>query len=248
MDALGRELHKLFARLERSLADTTRFTANAAHELRTPLQVVMGRLEVELLHGRGEDSAREAMSDALDELSRLRALIDGLLVLARAGAGQLPMADEAVDLFALAERVVERDRPLAEDRAIVLDLSASGPVAARGDRLLLERAVGNLVTNAIVHGRAAGRVSISVGREGARAVVRVEDDGPGVAPAERERLFEPFHRGDGARTREPHGGFGLGLSIARRIVEAHHGEVTWAPRPSGGSVFAVSLPAPSSDA
>jgi two-component system OmpR family sensor kinase len=241
VDALATALNGLFQRLERSLADVSRFTANAAHELRTPLAATMGRLEVELLHGKGEASARDTIGDALDELQRMRALCDGLLVLARADAGQLSAASATVDLAAVAARVVERDRPLAEDRGIALRLDA-GAAFTRGDPQLLERAVGNLVSNAVAYGRAGGVVAVAVAVDARSSTVRVEDDGPGVPTDERARLFDRFFRGAAAREQSPRGGFGLGLSIARGIVEAHGGAVTYAPRDGGGSVFAVRLP------
>jgi len=241
VEAVASSLNGLLARLERALAEARRFTADAAHELRTPLATVMGKLEVALRHPRGEADLREAMGEALEALGRLRALTDGLLTLARSDAGQLGARSSTVDLAEVAARLVERDRAAAEERAMTLTLEAK---AARtvGDAGLLERAIGNLVANAVVHGRQGGRVALTVGSARDRAVVTVEDDGPGIPEPERARLFERFFRGDAARARAPSGGFGLGLSIAREIVEAHRGAIRYAPRDGGGSVFTIDLP------
>ncbi len=243
VEEVAASLNALLERLARALADARRFTADAAHELRTPLAAVMGRLEVALRHPRGEADLADTIGGALEELQRLRALIDGLLTLARSDAGQLRAAAAPVDLAAVAARLVERDRPAADERAITVSLASDGPARALGDPGLLERAIGNLVANAVAYGRAGGRIDLRVGRRGDRAVVAVEDDGPGVPEAERARLFQRFFRGDAARARAPVGGFGLGLSIAREIVAAHGGTLAYAPRDGGGSVFTVELPA-----
>jgi heavy metal sensor kinase len=241
VDALAASLNQLLSRLERSLADVRSFTADAAHELRSPLASVMGRLEVTLRHPRGEEDLKSTIADALEELVRMRALLDGLLTLARSDAGKLRAESDPVDLAAVAARLVERDRPAAEDRAITLELSAA-PAAARGDARLLERAIGNLVDNAVLHGKSGGKVALRVDTSGERARCTVEDDGPGIPEAEVPRLFSRFFRGDAARTRTAGAGFGLGLSIARTIVEVHGGSLTYAPRDGGGCVFTVDLP------
>src|SRR5207247_7157099 len=135
-EEVAASLNALLARLERTLAEARRFTADAAHELRTPLAAVMGRLEVALRHPRGEADAADAMAGALEELHRLRALVDGLLTLARADASQLGAAAEPVDLAAVAARLVERDRPFADERTIAITLEVDGAGRTVGDALL----------------------------------------------------------------------------------------------------------------
>ncbi|HZS35381.1 MAG TPA: ATP-binding protein [Polyangia bacterium] len=247
VDALAQSLNELFARLERSLDEVRRFTADAAHELRTPLTAVMGRLEVALRHPRSEAELREEMGGALEDLGRIKGLVESLLTLARSDASALGAAGAAIDLETVAAEIVERDLPLAEQRAITLSLIAGGGgarVRTRGSPQLLARALGNLVDNAVVHGRDAGRVEVRLSCAQGRARVEVADDGPGVPEADRARLFERFFRGDPSRARAStaHDGFGLGLSIARRIVEAHGGTLTYAPH-DAGSVFTIELPA-----
>jgi signal transduction histidine kinase len=243
VDALAVELNALLERLARALDQARRFTADAAHELRSPLGAVMGRLEVALRHPRALGELQDEVGASLEELQRMKTLLEGLFVLAQSDAGQLRAAAEPVPLLPLVSRLVERDRPFAEERRMTLELVDGAEAAVRGDAQLLERAIGNLVDNAVAHGRAGGRVALRLRRDGARALVRVEDDGPGVPEPERARLFERFFRGDQARTRGAQAGFGLGLSIARTIVEVHGGAVGYAPRDGGGSVFTVELPA-----
>jgi signal transduction histidine kinase len=230
----------LFARLQGSLDELRRFTADASHELRTPLTAVMGRLEVALRGRKSEKELREQIGESLEDLQRMKSLVESLLTLARADARQLVPTDQPVDLLRVAEEIVERDRPLAEERDITLTLTVEARPAARGSLQLLSRALGNLVDNAVTHGRPGGRVEVRLGAHDGRARVEVADDGPGVAEADRARLFERFFRGDRART--ANGGFGLGLSIARRIVEEHGGTVSYAPR-GDGSAFTIELPA-----
>ena len=241
VNSLATSLNQLLGRLERSLLDVRRFTADAAHELRTPLGAVMGQLEVALRHPRDEGDLRESIAGSLEELGRMKVLLEALLTLARIDERTLSAADE-VDLTALAARLVERDRPFAEDRAIALELLGDAPVHTRGDRQLLERAVGNLLQNALGHGSAGGRVAVRVNALDRWARIVIEDDGPGVPEGDRGHLFERFFRGDAARARGPGTGFGLGLSIARGIVESHRGRVGYAPREGGGSTFTVDLP------
>jgi signal transduction histidine kinase len=241
---LAGSLNQLFARLERSLESSRRFTADAAHELRTPLTATMGRLEVALRHPAGEADLRDAIGAGLEELARLKSLLEGLLLLSRSDCAQLAPGDRValVDLAELAGRLVERDRAFAEERAISIEL-ARAPAFVRGDARLLERAIGNLLANALIHGRPGGRVALTPFSDGRHAGVAVEDDGPGVPEAERARLFERFFRGRDAERTEGGAGFGLGLSIARAVAEAHRGSVRFQPRAGGGSIFTVELPA-----
>jgi signal transduction histidine kinase len=241
VDELAGALNELLARLERSLEEVRRFTADAAHELRSPLAAVMGRLEVALRHPRSEAELRDEMGGALEDLGRVNRLVESLLTLARADAGALAPGREPVELGPLAAEIVERDRPLAEERAVRLTLVIDREARTRGSPQLLARALGNLVDNAILHGRGGGAVIVRVGAADGRARLAVEDDGPGIPEAARARLFERFFRGDAARG--PRGGYGLGLSLARRIVEAHGGTLGYAPAPAApGSVFTIELP------
>jgi signal transduction histidine kinase len=243
VDALAESLNGLFARLERSLDEVRRFTADAAHELRTPLTAVMGRLEVALRYLRSEGELRDEMGAALEDLGHMKSLVESLLTLARVDTGALADGAQPVELERVAQEIVERDGPLADERGVSLTfVNESGASArARGSPQLLARALGNLVDNAILHGRSSGKVEVRLALHDGRARLAVADDGPGIDEPSRARLFERFFRADPSRARGPHEGFGLGLSIARRIVEAHHGSLTYSPQ-SRGSVFTIELP------
>jgi signal transduction histidine kinase len=194
---------------------------------------------VALARPRGADELTDAIGGALEDLGRLRQLVDALLVLARADEGRLPGGGDPIDLTQLARELVALHGPAAEERAMRIEVrGAAEPVVVRASRQLLARAAGNLVGNAVVHGRTGGRVVVVVSAEAARARLEVRDDGPGIPEAERAQLFERFHRGASARDG---GGFGLGLSIARRLVEAQGGTVSFAPSPEGGSAFVIEL-------
>ena len=245
IEVLARTLNDLLARLETSVGEVDRFTADAAHELRTPLAAAAGDLEIALRRSPrsdGDGALRESAGAALEELGRLRELIDALLLLARGDAGALLAAREAVDLAALARELIDLYAPVAEDAGLTLALVASSgePPLAFADRTLASRAMGNLIDNALAFAKSA--VTVAVRAVAGNIEVTVADDGPGITDEERARLFKRFHRGDPARRRRARGGFGLGLGIVEAIARAHGGAVSYTPAAAGGSVFLLSLP------
>ena len=240
-DELGRlavAFNEMIARLEASFAELQRFTADASHELRTPLAALRAVGEVALREGEAD---AETVASMLEEADRLSRLVDGMLELARAPHRRLETAP--VELGALARDVAGELGVLADERGLALAVRG-GPVEVRADVSLLRRAVVNLVGNALRHGRA--RVDVTVDRNGASAFLAVADDGPGIAPEHRERVFERFARIDEARSRDG-GGAGLGLALARAAVEAHGGRIELESEPGQGSVFRVVLPAAGGD-
>lgn len=236
VDVLNRMLERLAAAFEAE----RRFVADASHEIRHPLAALRARLEISLRRERSAEEYREVIRDGLEEVDRIGALADGLLTLARADAGVLVPNLRPLDARELAARVIDRHAAFAYERGVVLALADGPAVALEADPLLLERALSNLVHNAVKLTPAGGRVEVRIDADHGEASIEVEDSGPGVPPEDRPRLFERFYRGDASRGRE--GGAGLGLAITRSIARAHGGDVSYRPARSGGSIFSLHLP------
>jgi signal transduction histidine kinase len=236
---LGETLNGMLGRLESALARERRFVSDASHELRTPLAALRAELELALRRERTKEELEDALRSATEETERLSRLAEDLLVLARAEDGKLPvrrMTLRASELLGgvrerYASRAAEAGRPLLIEVDEGLELSV--------DRLRADQALGNLVENALRHGR--GRVFLEAGRRNGRIELHVRDEGPGFAPDFIERAFEPFSRGDPARSSE---GAGLGLAIVDVIARAHGGAARAANREGGADIW-LELPAAS---
>lgn len=228
---LARTTNATLAALERSVERQHRFVADASHELRSPIASLRTQMEVADRHPELLNTA-----DLLHEVVRLQHLAADLLLLARLDAGERP-ADALVDLAALVrEEVAQRASTDHVTPAVTVD--DAGP-EVKGSRSQLSRVLGNLLDNAQRH--AASAVTVTVGAVGDAVLLSVVDDGHGVAPADRERVFERFVRLDEARGRDE-GGAGLGLAIARDVVQRHGGALTLTDAPGGGALFQVRLP------
>jgi signal transduction histidine kinase len=236
---LARTMNAMLARLQESAERQRRFVADASHELRSPLARMRTELEVDRAHPGSADPAGTAAS-VLTETVGLQRLVDDLLLLARGDADALaPGVRQPVDLDALVERLV---RQVRVDGGVRIDARGVRPAQVAGDHGQLQRVVGNLLDNAVRHART--EVVVTVGETGdGHADVVVADDGPGIAPEERERVFERFTRLDDARTAGT-GGAGLGLAIARDIAERHGGTLELAPGAASGARFVLRLPLP----
>lgn len=242
---LATTLNDMLARLDASTSRQRAFVADAAHELRSPLASARTQLEVVLAHPAGADWPATA-TDVLTDVDRLARLVDDLLLLARADSGAVTVADE-VDLAAVVAQVTAqsqarwagRGRPGSVSGPVVRVRSAGAHVV-RGDARALARVASNLLDNAVLHARAS--VQAEVLTEGETVVLTVDDDGPGIAPADRSRVFERFTRLDEARGRDD-GGSGLGLAIVRDLVQAHGGSVQLVDATGGGLRAVVRLPA-----
>ncbi|MDO5710536.1 MAG: HAMP domain-containing sensor histidine kinase [Micrococcales bacterium] len=238
--ALAATMNEMLARLEASQATQRRFVSDASHELRSPLSTLAAGLEIGREDPRAWSEVRELMEG---EVVRMRRLVDGLLLLARADDRGLVIQTQDVDLDDLIERECRRLGARAGraggEREVAVSLRAQ-PVRVTGDGDKLTQVVRNLIDNAE---RAAGsRVDVTLARVGDRAVVAIEDDGAGIQPADRGRIFDRFTRLDDSRTRAS-GGSGLGLAIVAEIVGAHGGTVRVLDAPAGGARFEVELPA-----
>jgi len=222
-----------FSRLDEAFLRQRRFVADASHELRTPLTAIRGQLEVLARQQRPDpEEVRRVERLALTETARIERLVDDMLVLARLDE-DARLRPEPIPLPGFFEQ-------LAGGSPDAVELGELPGGTLRGDPEALTRVLRNLVANARRHAGPDGRVALSAAAHGSRLTIRVDDDGPGIAPAERERVFDRFHRSEAARDRRS-GGAGLGLAIAREIVELHGGRI-WAERsPLGGARVAFEL-------
>jgi two-component system, OmpR family, sensor kinase len=215
---LGETLNRMLDRLEAALERERRFVADASHELRTPLTMLRTELELALRRSRSPEELEQALRSASEETERLTQLAEDLLVLARSENGELPVRLEphaASELFAgLRERFHRR----ASDAGRVIDTTADEGSTVLVDRLRAEQALGNLVDNALRYG--SGRILLEARRTGANIELHVRDEGPGYPPDFIEQAFDPFSRGNEARTGA---GAGLGLAIVDVIARAHGG-------------------------
>lgn len=234
-------LNGMLERLQRSVQGMRRFTADASHELRTPIAVMMGDLEVALRRPRDAEELRGTLEATLEELGHLAGLIDLLLTLARADARELPIQKVSTEADDVARQVIEAYEDIAEHRSLRLSCSYAGGAPVRADPLWLGRALINLVDNACKFTPPGGEVRVAVERDGDRVRIAVSDTGPGLTPEESERAFDRFYRGASARGSSE--GFGLGLPLARDIARALGGDLR-ADRPEpGGARFLIDLPA-----
>jgi signal transduction histidine kinase len=243
-DEIGRlaaVINDTFARLESSFEQLRRFTADASHELRTPLSVIRGIGEVGLGETRTPAEYKEAMGSMLEEVDRLTNLVDTLLRLSHGDAGTVRLSREAIDLGQLARDVVSSLGILAEDRNQRIRIDAADGVCVTADRLVLREAITNIVDNGIKYSPRGSTIEIRVGTGRDGAALTVADQGPGIAPEYRARIFDRFFRVDEGRSRES-GGTGLGLAIARWAVEVNGGHISVDTPATGGSVFRVVLP------
>ena len=210
--------------IRRAFERQREFTADASHELRTPLSVIDAGLQVLERHPEQpvSDNAEVvgAMRQQANEMARL---VGGLLTLARADAGAAQLQLAEVDIDALVRGVADSFRPLARERGAVLDVSSTSAGRAVVDSDRIRELIGTLIDNAIEHGGAGVHVSLAARRVPGQIEIEVADDGPGIPPADRARVFERFRSGDASRTGR---GFGLGLAIASWIADAHHGRLT----------------------
>jgi two-component system phosphate regulon sensor histidine kinase PhoR len=218
------------------------FVANVSHELRTPLAAIKSVIET-LEGGATEDpkTARDFLRRADGEVDRLVQMVEELLELSRIESGELSMTREPVDLVAAVETAAERLRPQAEKAGVALSVEiAVGIPRVSGDRVSLERAIVNLINNAIKFTPEGGAVRVLARPSGAGVTIEVADNGSGIEPQDLPRVFERFYKADRARRA---GGTGLGLAVVKHTAEAHGGRVEAESRLGEGSTFRVWLPA-----
>jgi two-component system, OmpR family, sensor kinase len=244
LSRLSLTVNAMLTRLEGSFAGLRRFTADASHELKTPLTVLRADVERAMHPGTNRGDRMVALEEALQETARMADLVDSLLTLARADEGRFDIHRTPVELEPLVREVFETAVILGEDAGLTLSLSALEDGIVMGDRTRLRQLLLNLVTNAIKYTPRGGHVELSVTHKTAEEIaISVRDTGIGISAGDQAHIFDRFWRADRARSRaSERGGFGLGLSIAQWIVQAHGGSINVQSRLGRGSIFTVSLP------
>jgi len=247
--ATGDELQRLsetwndmLARLESAVKRLSQFTADASHELRTPVALIRTTAELTLRRERSPDTYREALRQVVLESERTSRLVEDLLLLARADAGLPALSLERLELTPLVRDVCQQGRVLAEARQLQISTETpEDPVYVEANDPALRRLLLLLLDNAVKYTPAGGRITVSVGSDPAGATVAVRDTGIGIADSALPHVFERFYRADESRNRDA-GGTGLGLSIAKWIAERHHASLEAESVVGEGSTFRVRFP------
>jgi heavy metal sensor kinase len=247
-DELGRlaeTLNQMMTRLERSFAALRRFTADASHELKTPLTVLRAGVERALTTPNVPQDTLATLEETLQEIKRMTELVDALLTLARADEGSAPLHREPVDLRTIVEEARETGELLAEQAGVTMEIATPPePVIVPVDASRMRELILNLLTNAVKYTPAGGSVRMELGRANGRVTLTVADTGIGIAPGDLPLIFDRFWRADSARTRTgERPGAGLGLAICKWIAEAHGGRIDATSRPGRGTTVTVTLPA-----
>ena len=245
-DEVGRlaaTLDHMLDRLDHSFEHQRRFTADASHELRTPLAMLVSRAGLALERNRTGAEYEDVLRAVRDEGLRMGRIVNDLLLLARADAGETLLVTERLDAAELVDSVVDAMGVLAEDRGVRLSArtDSSTRVDVLGDQTRLTQLLVNLVDNAIAHTPAGGSIVVFAAAESGSAVIQVVDSGTGIAPEHLPHVFERFFRADRDRPRA-HAGAGLGLSLCASIAHSHRGDIDIASEPGQGTRVVVKLP------
>ncbi len=235
--------NQMLTRLERSFKQSSRFSGDAAHELKTPLAILRGELELVMHQAEPGSALQQSLSKLMDEVSRLSNIVRKLLLLSLADAGQMSLRRDKVDLAEILDVLIEDVELLAPDLPVTVELD--GDLKVKGDRDLLTQVLQNLIDNAIKYNLPEGVEGRSLSITGRRQVssvqVTVVNASSDVPREERDRIFDRFYRGDLSRNRKREG-FGLGLSLSREIARAHNGELRLDKTPRGKTGFTLTLP------
>ncbi|MBV8640920.1 MAG: heavy metal sensor histidine kinase [Verrucomicrobia bacterium] len=237
--ALAGEFDGMLQRLEDSFSRLSQFSADIAHELRTPINNLMGEAEVALSRGRSSEDYRRVLESSLEEYQRIARMIDSLLFMARADSAHLHIERKLFDAREVVESLCEFYEPLASESRVTLMITGRGSIYA--DVILFQRAVSNLIANALQHTSAGGRVTVVIERNSAQVEIGVTDTGCGISQEHLAKVFDRFYRVDAARASHPHG-TGLGLAIVKTIMGLHQGSVTVQSRLGEGTRASLRFP------
>lgn len=231
--------NQMLERLERSFKQASRFSGDAAHELKTPLAILQGELEQAIQQAEPGSDLQQSLSDLLDEVSRLSGIVRKLLLLSLADAGQMSLHKVNINLSEMLTVIVEDMELLAphlEVQSYIVD-----ELQVWGDRDLLMQVLQNLISNAIKYNLPNGLIQIQGHKQETAVQITITNSSKDIPNHERDRIFDRFYRGDPARTRKIEG-VGLGLSLSREIARAHNGDLTLDPTPPAQTAFTLTLP------
>ncbi|MDX8398557.1 MAG: ATP-binding protein [Mariprofundaceae bacterium] len=241
LQELVTHLNKMFDALESSFKSQKRFTADASHELRMPLTILKGEIEVALRQTRSVQEHETLLRQHLDIIERMQHIVDDLLTLARADAGMLEIEQKNIDLSLLLQEVGQQHLILYSERGLHLEMDIQDELDVMGDQSQLQRVIFNLLSNAYKYAPENSTVWLTAYGNQESVLITVCDEGPGVAIEHQQRLFHRFYRIDDSRARKQ-GSAGLGLAICKHIIDAHHGKIKLESQEGEGASFIVELP------
>ncbi|MDQ6979534.1 MAG: ATP-binding protein [Mariprofundaceae bacterium] len=234
-------LNQMFQALEDSFVAQKHFTADASHELRIPLTILKGEIEVALRNPRSNEEYENILKQNLSTIGRMHRIVDDLLMLARADAGQLELAQETIDFSLLLQEIGQHHLILYSQKQLNLEIDVEDDLEIIGDESALERVMYNLLNNAYKYAPEATTIALTARAKGEWIHVQVQDQGPGIDSEHQQHLFNRFYRSDDARDRK-NGGAGLGLAICKRIIDVHGGHIAVASVLGDGATFEIELP------
>jgi two-component system, OmpR family, heavy metal sensor histidine kinase CusS len=237
--ALAGEFDGMLQRLEDSFSRLSQFSADIAHELRTPINNLMGEAEVALSRGRSSEDYRRVLESSLEEYQRIARTIDSLLFIARADSANLHIERKLFNAREVVESLCEFYEPLASESRVTLMVTGTGSIC--GDAVLFQRAVSNLIANGLQHTPPGGRVAVAIERNGAEVQISVTDTGCGISQEHLTKVFDRFYRVDAARANYTPG-TGLGLAIVKTIMGLHRGSVTLESHVGKGTRVSLRFP------
>jgi heavy metal sensor kinase len=240
MDDLIQTINEMIARLEASFKRMAEFTADASHELKTPLCAMRGEAEVLLSKGRTAGEYQEGLAHFIEQFDHLNQMINDLILLSKLDSSQIELKIVPLRLDLLVKDLCNLFQVLAEQKGITLEIDKAQELTVMGDKFRLQQLFTNLIDNAIKY-TPEGTIRVTLEKNQENVLVKVSDTGIGIPEQEREKIFKRFYRVDKSRSRET-GGVGLGLSIAEWIAHAHHGRIEVDSELSQGSTFTVYLP------
>lgn len=239
LQELATSFNAMLARIDEGVTRLTQFSGDLAHEMRTPVSIVLGRTQVALSKPRDAKSLRDALANNVEELERMARLIADMLFLAQADQDKASLQREALHLDFEARLVVDFLTDVAAERELRIDVTGAAQI--QGNRILVRRAISNLLTNAIRHATVATMINVNIGEERDGVTLDVVNEGTPIATNHLDKLFERFYRADADRGRGS-GGTGLGLAIVRSIMRMHHGEITVSSHAGGLTTFRLCFP------
>lgn len=237
---LAETFNIMLERLERAFTSQKQLFEDLSHELKTPLTILKGEFEVMLKKARSFEEYESVLKSALEEVNKMIKLAENLLLLAKLDSKEVSPVKKDLDLNLLIQGVVNNVKRLAESKGISLSSDLRGGISLKGDTGQLGTLFLNIIDNAVKHTPKGGRIIIAAEKADSKAVIKIRDTGTGIPEEDIDRVFDRFYRVD--KSRGSSAGFGLGLSIAKSIVEAHSGSITAQSKPSMGTIFTITLP------